>query len=247
MQINSSISSSYMNMKEKNIQSSLNKISSGKNQQLDDATLALISDSLGNNIGALSQGLANANDATSMIQIASGVLQNVSQNTQDLNNLSVKANSAALSNDQKAMLNTQADAIKSTMQQSLNGATYNGQQLFGQNLNFSLGNSTISASLPSLDTSSLDINTQSSITDFMKSVQNAQSQVGSASNALSSSTDSLLTQINSLSSAKSQVSDSDIAQQLNNFSQNNLMLNASLITQAHRSSINSAMVSQLLG
>ena len=50
MQINSSISSSYMNMKEKNIQSSLNNISSGKNQQLDDATLALISDSLGSRL-----------------------------------------------------------------------------------------------------------------------------------------------------------------------------------------------------
>lgn len=56
-----------------------------------------------------------------------------------------------------------------------------------------------------------------------------------------------MTQINSLSSAKSQMNDADIANEINNFFQQNIMLNASMITQAHQNSINSAMVSQLLG
>ena len=43
------------------------------------------------------------------------------------------------------------------------------------------------------------------------------------------------------------MSDADIANEVNNFSQQNIMLNASMMAQAHQNSINSAMVSQLLG
>jgi flagellin-like hook-associated protein FlgL len=81
----------------------------------------------------------------------------------------------------------------------------------------------------------------------MKSLQDIQSTVGATSNALGSSTSSILTQIGLLSSAASQMSDADIANEASNFSQQNILLNASLMTQAHKNSVNAAMVSQLLG
>ncbi|WP_345993350.1 flagellin [Sulfurimonas sp. HSL-1716] len=249
MQVNNSTSSSllYINDHKKSAEASLGKIVSAKNEQLDNASLALIADAIGNDIGTLSQGLQNATDATSMMQIADGVLSGLSQSAQDLNVLSVQSNSAALSSEQKASLSSKADAIKSSMQDSINNASFNGQAIFGRNMEFSLGESTVTANISNVNVNSLDINSQDSIAEFMKNLDSVRSNVGSTVNALQSSTNSILTQIGSLSSAKSQLSDADIAKESTNFAQQNIMLNASLIAQAHKSSINSAMVSQLLG
>ena len=249
MQVNSSSSNSlsYINEQKKSAEASLSKIASGKNEQLSDATLALIAGSLGNDIGTLSQGLQNATDATSMMQIADGVLQDLSSSANDLNTLSVASNNAALSSDDKAALSSQANAIKASMQNNVDNATFNGQRIFGNDMQFSLGDSSLSANIGNINTNSLDISSQQSITDFIKSLQSIQSTVGATSNALSSSTNSILTQISSLSSAKSQISDTDIAKEVNNFAQQNIMLNASLMAQAHKNNISAAMVSQLIG
>ncbi len=249
MQVNGSTSNSllYINDHKKSAETSLDKIASGKNQQLSDASLALITDAIGNDIGTLSQGLQNATDATSMMQIADGVLQNLSQSAQQLNVLSVQSNSAALSSDQKSALSTQADAIKSSMQDSVNNASFNGQAIFGRNLEFSLGNSSISANISNVNINNLDTSSQDSISNFMKNLDSIRSTIGSTTDALKSSTDSILTQIGSLSSAKSQMSDADIAKESTNFAQQNIMLNASLMAQSHKNSVNAARVSQLLG
>jgi flagellin len=249
MQVNSSSNNSisYINDHKKSMDASLGKIATGKNEQLDDATLALIASSIGNDIGTLSQGLQNATDATSMMQIADGVAQSLSTSANDLNTLAVASNNAALSSSDKAALTSQADAIKSSMKDSINNAQFNGENIFGNNMEFSLGNSKIAANISKLDPSSIDITSQQSIKDFMKSLQDVQSTIGSTTNALSSSTNSIITQIGSLNSAKSQMGDADIANQINNFSQQNIMLNASMLAQVHLNSVNSARVSQLLG
>ena len=249
MQVNSSSSNSlsYINEHKKSADTSLNKISSGNNGQLDDTSLALIANAVGSNIAVLSQGIQNATDATSMMQIAGGVLNNLSSSANDLSTLSVASNNAALSSQDKAALNSQADGIKKSMQNSIDNATFNGQQIFGNNMQFSLGDSSVSANIGSLNTQGLDISSPQTISDFVKSLQELQSTVGATADSLNSSTNSILTQISSLSSAKSQMSDADIANEVNNFSQQNIMLNASMMAQAHQNSINSAMVSQLLG
>lgn len=249
MQVNGTNSNtlSYINQQKQGVDKSLQAISSGKNQQLSDAALSLIADSLGSNISTLAQGLQNANDATAMMQIADGALQSISSATNDLNTLSVASNNAALSLDQQNMLSQQADAIKNSMQTTMDNATFNGKQIFGNSLDFSLGGSTLSTNIGSVNINSLDISTPSTIQDFMKSLQNVQNNVGSTMNQLASSSNSILTQISSLSSAKSQISDTDIANSVTNYQQQNLQLNASLMTQAHINSLNSAMISQLLG
>ncbi len=249
MQVNGSSSNtlSYINDHKKSMEASLGKIATGKNEQLDDATLALIASSIGNDIGTLSQGLQNATYATSIMQIADSVTQSLSSSANDLNTLAVASNNAALSSSDKASLASQADAIKSSMQNSINNAQFNGENIFGNNMEFSLGNSKITADIGKLDVSSIDISSQKSISEFMKSLQDVQSTIGSTTKALGSSTNSILSQIGSLNSAKSQMSDADIANEINNFSKQNLMLNASLLSQVHLNSVNAARVSQLLG
>jgi flagellin len=249
MQVNGTNSNtlSYINQHKQSVEKSLQSIGTGKKEQIDDATLALINDAIGSNIGALSQGLQNANNAVAMMQIADGALQSLSSAANDLNTLSVASNNAALSSDQQKMLAKQADGIKNSMQSTVEGATFNGQKIFGSSMEFSLGNSSILANVGAVNISSLDINSPQGIQDFMKSLQDIQSSVGSTTNELGSSTNSILTQISSLSSAKSQMSDTDVADTVKNFQNQNLQLNASLMAQAHINTLNSAMISQLIG
>jgi flagellin len=114
-------------------------------------------------------------------------------------------------------------------------------------MEFSLGNSTISTNISDINVDKLNLNSPDSISNFMKILNSMRSDVGSTVNALKSSTDSILTQIGSLSSAKSQMSDADMAKESANFAQQHMMLNASLMVQAHANSVNAARVSQLLG
>ncbi|PHR56730.1 MAG: hypothetical protein COA44_07720 [Arcobacter sp.] len=248
MQVNNSFNYSTININEhkKNAEDSLSKISSGKTKQLDDAALALIANSLGSDISGLLQGLENANSAVALSQIADGVLSGLSQGADDLNVLAVKAGNPTLNGSQREILQNEADGISQSLQNSVDNASYNGESVFGRSFEFNLSESTVSLSLDAFDISSFDIHTQDGIAAFVKSIQNAQIEVGSTINQLSSATNSVFTQVTALSAAKSQISDTDIAQELISFEKETTQLSASLIAQAHSNELSAAKVERLL-
>lgn len=248
MQVNnySSNTLNNINAHQKEATASIAKMGSGKTEPLSDAALALIANAIGSDISGLTQGLANANDAVSMMQIADGVLSGLSQSADDLNVLAIKGNSAALNSDQKAMLHDQAAAITRSMQNSINNASFNGKALFGKEMSFSLGNSSVSTNLPAIDLSANDLSTQEGVAEFMKTLHAAQISVGSTMSELESSTNAIFAQIKSLSASKSQMSDIDMAKEVTNYRQESIMLNASLIAQSHQNTISADRVSQLL-
>lgn len=249
MQVNnySSTTLNNINAHQKESTASIAKMATGKTEPLSDAALALIANAIGSDISGLTQGLANANDAVSMMQIADGVLSGLSQSADDLNVLAVKGNSAALNSDQKAMLHDQAAAITRSMQNSINNASFNGKSLFDKEMSFSLGNSSVSTNLPAIDLSSSDLKTQEGVAEFMKTLHAAQISVGATMSELESSTNSIFAQIESLSASKSQMSDIDMAKEVTNYKQEGIMLNASLMAQSHQNTISAERVSQLLG
>ena len=57
------------------------------------------------------QEILNFNEAVGYMQIADGVLSNISDQTDELNTLSVASNNAALNSDQKSMINSQMQDI----------------------------------------------------------------------------------------------------------------------------------------
>lgn len=240
-------SSININKHNKNMQDNLSNISSAKTKQLDDTALALIANALENDISGLLQGLENANSAVALSQIADGVLLGLSQGADELNTLAVKENNPALNESQKEIIRAQSDAIMQGLQTSVDNASYNEQSIFGRSFEFNLGESSVSLSLEAFDISNFDVHTQEGISEFVKSIQSSQVEVGSTLNALSSSTNSISTQISALSSAKSQISDTDIAKELINFEKENTQLSASLIAQAHSNELSATKVARLLG
>lgn len=68
-----------------------------------------------------------------MYQIADSSLQAIQAGADQLNELSVRYNSASLNSDQKSMLNEEFNVINSAMQDIATQTTYNGQNLLSSN------------------------------------------------------------------------------------------------------------------
>jgi len=248
MQVNNTQSSTlnYINNHKKNTEDSLNKIGSGKKLQLDDAAMMQIAQALMSDATIMGQGIQNANENVAMLQIADGTLQNVSQMATDLETLNVRANSAALNSDQKAMLSQEFNSQVKAMNDAMSSASYNGQSLFGKNFTTSLGSSEISVSIPQLDTSKLELGNSDTLKEFRESLNSAFSEIGSGMNAYSSSINSLLTTRTNTLAAYSQMADTDIAQSVSDFKNESTMTQTALYAQAHKNNIDQTRVMALL-
>jgi flagellin len=226
---------------------SLEKIASGVELKMEDSASRTIADMMQNQISTMSQGLMNANDGISMMQIADGTLSSLNDQTQTLNDLSVRYNSDILNPSQKQELQGEFSRTVDAMQQSIDNTSYNGKSLFGSAPAFSMGNSTISTSIPSLSPSSLSIDNQEGIQSYRDTLAQAGSDIGSTTNGLISATDTLLNSITQASAAKSQIADTDMANAIKDFQQSNLKLDMSQIAIAHQNDILRQNVTRLLG
>lgn len=225
----------------------LEKIGAAIQLGMEDSASRTISDMLQSEISTASQGVMNANDGISMMQIVGGTLNSLSDQTQKLNDLSVQYNSAALNDSQKQMLQGEFNRTVESMQQSIDSTSFNGKSLFGSSMSFSLGDSTISTSVPSLSSSSLSIDNQDSIQAYSDALAQANSEVGSTTNSFVSATNSLLEKITSTAAAKSQIADTDMANAIKEFQQSNLKLDMTQITIAHQNDLLRQNVTRLLG
>ena len=225
----------------------LEKIGAAIQLGMEDSASRTISDMLQSEISTASQGVMNANDGISMMQIVGGTLNSLSDQTQKLNDLSVQYNSAALNDSQKQMLQGEFNRTVESMQQSIDSTSFNGKSLFGSSMSFSLGDSTISTSVPSLSSSSLSIDNQDSIQAYSDALAQANSEVGSTTNSFVSATNSLLEKITSTAAAKSQIADTDMAKAIKEFQQSNLKLDMTQIAIAHQNDLLRQNVTRLLG
>ncbi|MDD5717525.1 MAG: flagellin [Sulfuricurvum sp.] len=223
------------------------KIAAAVELGMQDASARSIADMLQNQISTLSQGVMNANDGISMMQMAGSTLNNLSDQTQKLNDLSVRYNSASLNTSQKQTLQSEFSRTVDTMQQSIDTTTFNGQSLFGSSSSFSLGSTTITSSIPSLSPSSLSINNQEGIQAYRNSLTQAGSDIGATTNTLIGTSNNLLDQITATSAAKSQISDTDIAKAISDFQQSSNQLNVAAIAMAHQHDALRQTIGRLLG
>lgn len=225
----------------------LEKIASAVKLGMQDSSSRTIANMLQSEISTMVQGLMNANDGIAMMQIAGSTLNSLSEQTQTLNDLSVRYNSASLNDSQKQELQSEFNRTVESMQQSIESTSFNGKSLFGSSLSFSLGEGSISASIPELSPSSVSIENQDSIQAYRGSLNQAASEVGSTVNNFISSTDSILEKMTATSAAKSQISDTDMANAIKDFQQSNLKLDVAQIAMAHRNDMLQQTVTRLLG
>jgi flagellin len=231
---------------ESNVSKALDRLAAQRALSSTDGSSMMIADSLRMQASTLSQGIRNTNEAIGMMQIADGTLSNVNKDATRLNDLSVRMNNASLNSDQKAMLQSEANALQRSMNQSINNATYNGKNVFGGNLEFSTGDSTVRASVNAPSTGSLDITNQQSILDFMKNVDSVRSDIGSAVNEMVSISNANATAVVNLKASESGLQNNDVAANYNELEKGKLQLNTQLFANSMNTDYLKEKISSLL-
>lgn len=120
---------------------SLSRLSSGLrvNSAKDDAAGLAIGDRMTSRIRGNNQALRNANDGTSMMQVAEGAMSTVGDMLQRVRELAVQAANGTLSGNDRQALQTEANQLLQGINQIGQDTVYNGMQLFSQAQNSMAG------------------------------------------------------------------------------------------------------------
>lgn len=161
---------------------------------------ALLSTSANTDARFLERAYANAADSASMLNIASGTLDQASELAMQAEELSIRANSAAISDEERALLDERYASIISQIDDLASSTTFNGQQIFGNSFSLFLGteaSEVVEVQIDELSTSGLGLSGTS-----LSTVENA----AAAQSAIQSSLDTIIGQHGAIGNAASLIS-----------------------------------------
>ena len=233
------------------------KLSSGYriNRAGDDAAGLSISEKMRSQIRGLNKASDNAADGVSLIQVAEGALNETHSILQRMNELATQAaNDTNTTVDRKAIqeeinaLTSEIDRIQSTTQfntMNLLDGTYSSKNLQVG----SLSGQTIQISISQMDASHIGVkdlqvssntsagSAMSAIQQAIQSVSTQRSQLGALQNRLEHTIANLDTTSENTSAAESRIRDVDMAEEMVEYSKNNILAQAgqSMLAQANQS------------
>ena len=147
-----------------------------------DAMDALIGTYINTEARFLERAYANASDAASMLNVASGTLEQASELAMQAEEIAIQANSSAISDAERVLLNDRYNSIISNLDDLVTSTTYNGQSVFGSSFSFFLGTESsdvLEVQFDDLSTSALGLDGTS-----LSSAENAASAQGAIQNGL---------------------------------------------------------------
>lgn len=246
---------------------SMAKLSSGLriNRAGDDAAGLSISEKMKNQISGLRQATRNAQDGISLIQTAEGGLNETHSILNRMRDLTVQAANDTNSADDRAAIKLEIDQLTEEIGRISSDTKFNGQQLLGGTvtaLNIQIGAnsddtaltvSTIDASAVSLGIDALTVDTAENanaatalIDTAIQTVSNARATFGAQQNRLDHTINNLTTTQENLSEANSRIRDVDMAQEMMEFTKNNILSQASTAMLAQANQMPQGVL-QLLG
>jgi flagellin len=119
---------------------SLAKLSSGQRivQAKDDAASLAIGSRVAAEVGALKQALVNTGQAASMLQIADGAMARANDILTRMKALAVQSSSGQISDTERAILDTEYQALKSEISRIGNDTEFNGVKMLAGSLDFTM-------------------------------------------------------------------------------------------------------------
>lgn len=120
------------NINSSNMQETMSALSSGKriNSAKDDASGLAVSTKMKAMIRGLNQASRNISDGSSMLNVASGYLQETTDILQRIRELAVQSSNGIYSDDQRSMMQIEVSQLVSEVDRIASSATFNGLQLF---------------------------------------------------------------------------------------------------------------------
>lgn len=226
----------------------------------DDAAGLTISENLKSRVVGYRQAQRNAQDAISVMQVAEGGLNEVSNILVRLRELGVQAASDNIGDRERGFIDKEVQQLKTEIDRIANTTRFGDVELLngtGERFEFQidLGNddindrisfdaSDIEATTSTLGVDGFDFSDKDNARDSLTVVEGAQtlvneyrSNLGALQNRLFSTTDNLSVAIENLSAANSRIRDTDVAASTAELTQNSILLNAStsILGQANQS------------
>lgn len=244
-----------------NANKSMARLASGFriNQASDDAAGLAISENLKGQIRGLRQANRNTNDGISLVQIAEGSLNEVSNMLIRLRELGVQGASDTLGDTERQFLDAEYQQLKSEIQRVTEATQFNGYDLlngtggildiqvgvnndpFKDRISFNAGaaNSTLEALGMMAESVATKEGSQQSLATLdtaMTSVNSIRANFGAMQNRLQSTSNNLLVYDENMSAANSRIRDTDVASETTEMIRNNILMQAgvSILGQANQ-------------
>lgn len=204
------------------------------NNASDDAAGLGISNQLGADIRIASQGKRNANDAISYLQVADGVLDEVTNLLTRAAELAQQAQTGTISDTNRSALDAEFQNIITTIADIGQSTKFNGTAVFGSSLtvavagfsSVAVGVGTVStsataalgltAATSALTSAASALSVATLLVTALTSVSNLRATIGAGQQQLSSVANSLGIQVENFTAAYSQIRDADISTEVVN-------------------------------
>lgn len=250
-----------LNDSQSKIGGSMAQLASGSriNKAADDAAGLAISENMKASIRSTRQANRNAQDGVSMVQVAEGGLNEISNIIIRLRELGIQAASDTVGDTERSFLNKEVEQLKEEMQRIASVTTWGETKLLDgstPNFDFQVGiynndsedritfkaNQNV-ATLDSLGLTGIDYTSKegaqtalSSLDSAQKNVNGIRANLGALQNRLTSTITNLGVAEENLSAANSRIRDTDIASATAEMTRNNILLQASTATLAQANS-----------
>ena len=256
---------------QRSLSTSMAQLSSGSriNKSADDAAGLAISESFKSQIRSTRQAARNANDGISMIQVAEGGLNEISNIATRLRELGIQAASDTVGDTERGFLNKEVDQLKAEVDRIANVTTWGSTKLLNGNapkFDFRVGiysnpgenrivfdASQNNVTLANLGLDGVDYTTKQGAQDALAKLDSAQTSVngmratfGALQNRLTSTVDNLGISEENLSAANSRIRDTDVAAATSEMTRNQILLQAGTSTLAQANQVNQ-MALKLIG
>ena len=245
-----------MGMVTNSLQKSTEKLSSGYkiNRAADDAAGLSISEKMRSQIRGLDKASDNAQDGISLIQVAEGALNETHSILQRMNELATQAANDTNTSTDRGAIQKEIDQLVSEIDRIRSTTQFNTKNLLdgkftGKNLQVgSLSGQNITLSIDNMDAASLSVD-KLSVTSFtsagtamtkiqkaIDSVSDQRSYLGAVQNRLEHTINNLDTTSENTSAAESRIRDTDMADEMVQYSKNNILAQAgnSMLAQANQ-------------
>ena len=238
------------------------KLSSGYkiNRAADDAAGLAISEKMRRQVRGLTQASANAQDGISAVQTAEGALNEVHDMLQRMNELAVKAANDTLTTSDRKYIQSEVDALVNEIHRTGEATQFNDTKLLDGtfvNKNLQVGsdkadNNVIKIDIVALTASGLEIdgtkvnvtgtdgvnarNSIGTIKAALEKVSKQRSDLGAIQNRLEHTIKNLDNVVENTQAAESLIRDTDMAEEMVRYSNNNILAQAgqSMLAQANQ-------------
>ena len=244
---------------------STEKLSSGYkiNRAADDAAGLSISEKMRRQIRGLTQASLNAQDGISCVQTAEGALAEVEEMLQRMNELAVKAENGTLTADDRNAIDAEVQQLVSEIDRVASTTTFNEQNLLdgsfsnkalqvgaesGQHINMKIEEMNakgleIQSVKADTTTNAAAMNTK--VKTAIQKVSNQRSSLGAIQNRLEHTIKNLDNVVENTTAAESSIRDTDMAEEMVKYSNQNILQQAGQAMLAQANQANQGILSLL--